>query len=121
MTDMMRHAGYFGSVRYSASDHVLFGKLEYIRDLVTYEATDVAGLEAAFIDAVEDYLDTCRRAGRTPETPFKGTFNVRTGPERHRLASVYAATHAKSLNQVVNEALDAYLDIRPLDDEASAA
>ncbi len=109
MKDMMEHEGYLGSVRYSAEDHVFYGKVEYIRSLITFEGTDVASLESAFVEAVDDYLETCQELGRAPEKPFKGTFNVRTGQARHRRASVYAMTHDKSLNQVVNEALDVYL------------
>ncbi|MEX2502462.1 MAG: type II toxin-antitoxin system HicB family antitoxin [Trueperaceae bacterium] len=109
MKDMMEHQGYLGSVRYSAEDHVFFGKIEYIRSLVTFEGTDVASLEQAFEEAVDDYLETCDALGRAPEKPFKGTFNVRTGQELHRRASLHAMTHDKSLNQVVNEALDDYL------------
>jgi len=109
MKDMMEHEGCLGSVRYSAEDHVFYGKVEYIRSLITFQGTDVASLEGAFVEAVDDYFEMCQELGRTPEKPFKGTFNVRTGQARHRRASVYARTHDKSLNQVVNEALDVYL------------
>jgi predicted HicB family RNase H-like nuclease len=109
MNNMMEYKDYLGSVQYSAEDHVFYGKIEYIRSLVTFEGADVASLEEAFREAVDDYLETCRELGRKPEKPFKGTFNVRTGQELHRRASVYAVTHNKSLNQVVNEALDTYL------------
>jgi predicted HicB family RNase H-like nuclease len=111
MKNMMEYKDYFGSVQYSAEDHVFYGKVEYIRSLVTFEGTDVSSLEQAFRDSVDDYLETCQELGRKPEKPFKGTFNVRTGQERHRRASVYALLHKKSLNQVVNEALDAYVGL----------
>lgn len=109
MKNMMEHEGYLGSVQYSADDHVFYGKVEYIRSLITFEGTDVSSLEKAFVEAVDDYLETCQELGKRAEKPFKGTFNVRTGQARHRRASVYAVTHDKSLNQVVNEALDVYL------------
>ena len=109
MNHLMEHRGYLGSVRYDADDHVFYGKVEYVRALITFEGTDVVSLETAFVEAVDDYLETCRELGRSPETPFKGTFNVRTGQARHRRASLYATRHDKSLNQVVNEALDVYL------------
>ncbi len=48
MKDFMEHKGYIGSVRFSAEDDVFHGKLEGIRDLVTYEGTDVASLKQAF-------------------------------------------------------------------------
>ena len=110
MSDLMQHRGYLGSVRYSAEDHVFYGKVEYVRALITFEGADVATLESSFVAAVDDYLATCAELGTPPETPFRGTFNVRTGAERHRRASIYAAAHEKSLNQVVNEALDLYLE-----------
>lgn len=109
MKSMLEHKGYLGSVRYSAEDRVFYGKVEHIRSLVTFEGADVDTLELAFEEAVDDYLETCHELGTEPEKPFKGVFNVRTGQDLHRRASIYAATHNKSLNQVVNEALDTYL------------
>lgn len=111
MKNVLEHAGYLGSVQYSAEDRVFYGKVEHIRSLITFEGADVDTLETAFRDAVDDYLETCQELGREPEKPFKGTFNVRTGQDLHRRASIYASTHSKSLNQVVNEALDSYLKL----------
>lgn len=58
MKDSMEYKGFNGSVRYSAEDHVFFGKVENIRSLVTFEGTDVDSLKFAFIEAVDDYLET---------------------------------------------------------------
>ena len=110
MKDFMEYKGYIGSVRFSAEDEVFHGKLQGIRDLVTYEGTNVTGLKQAFAEAVDDYLDSCGRRGKTPEQPFKGTFNVRVGSELHKRAAVFASEHKKKLNAVVSEALEKYLD-----------
>ena len=110
MKDMMEYKGYIGSAHYSDEDAVFHGRLEGIRDLVTYEGTDVASLKQSFTDAVEDYLSTCKERGRVPEKPFKGTFNVRVGAELHKRAAVYAAEKNKKLNTVVSEALEHYLE-----------
>lgn len=110
MSDFMEeYKGYIGSVRYSAEDEVLYGKLEGIRDLVTYEGTDTASLKRAFHEAVDDYLETCRRGNKVPDTPFKGTFNVRVGADLHKRAAYYAAEHDRKLNSVISEALEKYL------------
>jgi len=106
----MEYKGYIGSVRFSAEDEVFHGKVQGIRDLVTYEGTDVTGLKRNFAEAVDDYLETCKRHGKTPEQPFKGTFNVRVGTELHKRAAVYASEHKKKLNSVVSEALEKYLE-----------
>jgi predicted HicB family RNase H-like nuclease len=106
----MEYKGYIGCVYYSDEDEVFHGKLEGIRDLVTYEGTNVAGLKRSFRAAVDDYLATCRKLRKAPQIPFRGTFNVRVGPELHKRAAVYAAEHRKRLNAVVSEALREYLE-----------
>lgn len=65
----MSYKGYHGSAHYSDADKVFYGKLEYIRSLITYEATDVKGLRNAFEEAVNDYLADCVAEGTEPETP----------------------------------------------------
>lgn len=110
MKDMMDYEGYIGSVHYSDEDEVFHGKLEGIRDLVTYEGTDVASLKNAFHEAVDDYFSFCNRKKKQPETPFKGSFNVRVGTELHKKAALFAAEHNKKLNSVVTEAIEKYLE-----------
>jgi predicted HicB family RNase H-like nuclease len=61
---MLEYRGYFGSVAYSDEDGVLYGRLEFIRDLVTYEGKDAKGIKAAFQEAVDDYLELCEAEGR---------------------------------------------------------
>jgi predicted HicB family RNase H-like nuclease len=90
MKDMMKHKEYYGSVHYSDEDRVFYGKIEFIRTLVSYEGTDVESPRQAFEEAVEDYLDTCKEQHKEPEKPFKGTFNVRIGPELHQRVAVAA-------------------------------
>jgi predicted HicB family RNase H-like nuclease len=109
MSSVMHYKGYVGSVHYSDEDEVFHGKLEGIRDLVSYEGTDVASLKKAFAEAVDDYIATCKKNRKTPDEPFKGTFNVRVGSELHRRAAIFAAENQKKLNAVVGEALEQYL------------
>jgi predicted HicB family RNase H-like nuclease len=78
-------------------------------DLVTFEATDAAGFKKRFREAVRDYLKWCKARGRTPDTPYKGTFNVRGGPDLHKRAVIHAAASNKKQNAIVTEALERYL------------
>jgi len=41
--------------------------------LVSYEGTDVAFLRKALEEAVDDYLDLCRRQKQEPEEPVKSS------------------------------------------------
>lgn len=55
--DKLEHRGYIGTAEVSLEDNCLHGRLKFIKDLVTYEAQTVAGLKAAFVKAVDDYLE----------------------------------------------------------------
>jgi predicted HicB family RNase H-like nuclease len=83
-----------------------YGKIVGIRDLVTFEGTSVAKINASFKDAVDDYIETCRKSARDPEKAFKGSFNVRVKPNIHRLVSMKAQTLRISLNQYVESVLE---------------
>ena len=107
---MLEYNGQFGSVDFSPDDATFYGKLEFIRDLVTFEATDAKQLRQAFEDAVDDYLALCAEQGRAPNQPLKGSFNVRTGPDLHRRAMVLARRKGQNLNAIMTDALRAYLD-----------
>jgi predicted HicB family RNase H-like nuclease len=110
--NLPEYRGYEGSVSYDAGDRVFYGKVAGIRALVSYEGTDVEGLETAFREAVDDYLQLCAERGAEPERPFKGSFNVRTRPELHRKAVQFATEHGTNLNTVVTDALESYLKER---------
>ncbi|HUX80690.1 MAG TPA: type II toxin-antitoxin system HicB family antitoxin [Alphaproteobacteria bacterium] len=113
MKDMMEYKGYYGSAHYSDDDKVFYGKVEYIRSLVTYEGIDVHSLQKAFKDSVEDYLESCKERKVVPEKPFKGTFNVRLSSELHRKAALTAYERHINLNTIVSEALESYLQDSP--------
>jgi len=111
MKDMMKYKDYLGSVHYSDEDQVFYGKIEFVKALVTYEGTNVKELKEAFKESVDDYLSLCFENGTVPDKPFKGSFNVRTGEELHREAYIYANNHNINLNQVVVNALENFLHV----------
>ena len=82
------------------------GKLIGISDLVSFEGNSVNELMDAFIEAVEDYLETCQEIGKEPDKTYKGTFNVRVPTEIHRQAALIAALKKVSLNDFVKSALE---------------
>ena len=110
MKDMLKHKGYFGSVNYNSDDRIFYGKIEFIRALVSYEGQDADSLEAAFYEAVDDYLATCEKSGREPEIPFKGSFNVRIAPELHERVMIAAKQQGMTLNRFIAETLSQAVD-----------
>lgn len=55
--EIMKYKDYYGSINYSDKDGVFYGKLEGIRDLVSYEGQDLSSLRSSFEEIVDDYLD----------------------------------------------------------------
>ena len=109
MSQTLDYRGYSGSVLYSAEDTILHGRIVGIRDAVSYEGKDVKGLGKNFRAAVDEYLQLCEAEGKKPDTPFKGSFNVRLSPDLHKRAALYAAEHDRKLNAVVQDALQEFL------------
>jgi predicted HicB family RNase H-like nuclease len=109
MSQTLQYKGYDGSVEYSAEDRVLHGLLLGIRDAIVYEGADVDSLESNFRAAVDEYLAFCAEEGKTPDQPFKGSFNVRVGPDLHKRAALFAAQQNQKLNAVVSKALEEFL------------
>ena len=48
MKGMFEYKGYCGSIFYSETDHILYGKIDYIRDLVDYQGNSTDALKEAF-------------------------------------------------------------------------
>ena len=109
MSQTLQYKDYDGSVEYSAEDRILHGSLLGIRDAVLYEGVDVDSLEANFRAAVDEYLAFCAAEGKTPDQPFKGSFNIRVGPDLHKRAALHAEAHKQKLNTVVSKALEEFL------------
>ena len=60
MKNAMDYKGYTGSIEYSEEDGVLFGKVQGIRSLVSYEGTTAEELVRDFHEAVDEYLILCK-------------------------------------------------------------
>jgi predicted HicB family RNase H-like nuclease len=65
----MSYRGYLGWVEFDEEEPVFYGRLQSIRALVSYEATDSQGLMQAFHEAVDDYLAASREKRVPPEIP----------------------------------------------------
>ena len=106
MKDLIHYKGYYGSVHFEDEELIFHGKIEFIRALVTYEATDAAGLRKAFEESVDDYLETCKSQNIKPEIQFKGSLNVRLGSELHRRVALAAAQQHSTINKFIAKTLE---------------
>lgn len=99
MKNAMSYKGYTARIEFDDRDNILVGRLLGISDLVSFHAETVTDLHAAFQEAVDDYLETCAKIGKSPEKPSSGRLMLRIPPEVHRAALVAAQSAGISLNQ----------------------
>lgn len=109
MSNTIEYKGYVGSVEFSQTDCLLFGKVMGIRALISYDGQTAQELIEDFHAAVDDYLALCAAEGKQPERAYKGSFNIRISPDLHRRAALYASAHQTTLNRVVESALEHYV------------
>jgi len=63
MKATMSYKDYQGSVEYSDEDNIFFGRLIGINDRILFEGDSVETLRNNFQEAVEDYLEICKKLG----------------------------------------------------------
>lgn len=69
---MLKYKGYAAFVEYSADDGCFVGHIKGISDIVGFDGESVEELCAAFVEAVDDYLQTCQALVRDAKKPFAG-------------------------------------------------
>jgi predicted HicB family RNase H-like nuclease len=104
--NVMTCQGYVAGIGYddADADGLFLGRIVGLSDGVSFQAQTVAGLRAAFRDAVDDYVATCRKLGKTPQTPVRGRIRVRVAPDVHARAAA-ARRAGQSLATWIEEAL----------------
>lgn len=101
----MTYKGYTSRIDFDDRDDLLVGRLLGIQDVVSFHADSVAQLRDAFHEAVDDYLQTCKKIGKPPQKPASGKLMLRVPPEVHGSALIAAQAAGKSLNQWAAEVL----------------
>lgn len=99
MKNAMTYKGYTARIEFDARDNILVGRLLGIHDIVSFHADSVAELHSAFEEAVDDYLETCEKVGKSPDKPSSGKLMLRVPPEVHSAALIAAQSFGISLNQ----------------------
>ncbi|MDR2743819.1 MAG: type II toxin-antitoxin system HicB family antitoxin [Desulfovibrio sp.] len=101
----LSYKGYQANIEFDGQDRIFVGHIAGIRAIVGFHGTSVDELEAAFHEAVEDYIDFCREKGIAPQRPYSGKIMLRVPPEIHARAAIQAQSAGKSLNQYVADVL----------------
>jgi len=101
----MTFKGYAAKIEYSDEDACFIGHIAGIKDVIGFHAETVKELKAAFEEAVNDYLATCEKLGRSPQKPYSGKLMLRVPPEVHARAAMMAQAHGLSINQWASDVL----------------
>jgi predicted HicB family RNase H-like nuclease len=102
----MTYNDYGARVEFDAEDRIFVGRIAGIRDIVGFHGESVGELEAAFREAVEDYLAACTKLKQAPDRPYSGRVMLRLPPELHARASAAAEVTGMSFNQWAARALE---------------
>ncbi len=103
----MTYKGYAARIEYSDEDGCFIGHIAAIKDIVGFHGDSVVVLREAFEEAVDDYLETCEKLGRSPQKPYSGNLMLRIPPEIHAAVATTAEVKGKSINQWATETLSA--------------
>lgn len=98
--DVMMYKGYTARYEFDEEDGVLYGRVDRIRDIVTFESSTLDGLEQEFRISVDVYLDGCAERGREPNRPSVRRTDL-AAPDQpprahHAIASHPAAHHPQA-------------------------
>src|SRR5574337_139959 len=102
---MLTYRGYNARVELDPEDEIFVGHIAGINDVVGFHGASVEDIKAAFHNAVDDCLETCRIAGKSPDKPYSGRVMFRISPETHARAALAAELSGKSLNQWAEDVL----------------
>ncbi|WP_439545562.1 type II toxin-antitoxin system HicB family antitoxin [Sandarakinorhabdus sp.] len=105
MTNILTYRNYSAAVEFDADDALFFGRIAGIADGVSFHADTVPELVAAFHEAVDDYLETCAKLGKSPERPYSGKLMLRIDPGLHASTAKAAELAGMSLNQWTEQVL----------------
>lgn len=106
MSNSLVYQGYAARIDFSSDDECFIGHIAGIKDVVGFHGESVSELKAAFEEAVNDYIETCNKVGKTPQKPYSGKLMLRIRPEIHAAVATAAELSGQSINQWAADALN---------------
>lgn len=67
--ETLNYKGYTASLHFSLEDSVLYGKVEGIKDVITFEFEKLDEAQSKFEEAIEDYFEFCKETNSQPDVP----------------------------------------------------
>ncbi len=101
----MTYRNYSAKIEYDPEDKIFVGHIMGIRDIVGFHGNTMEELESAFHDAVDHYLEVCKKIGQPPQHPYSGKLTLWIPPEIHMAIATAAKTNKKSIDQWATDVL----------------
>jgi predicted HicB family RNase H-like nuclease len=93
-------------MKFDAEDRIFVGRLAGITDIVVFHGATVDGLETAFHETVDHYIEVSERTGHPAQKPYSGNLMLRIKPEIHAAVATASQVQGKSINQWAGEVLN---------------
>lgn len=61
------YKGYIGIYSYDKKDHIFYGKIYGINDLITFQSDTESEIEESFHNSIDNYINFCKEIGKEPE------------------------------------------------------
>ncbi len=98
-------------ISYDPEIEMFRGEFLGLTGYADFYAKDIEGLKKEGAISLKVYLDVCKERDFEPFKSWSGKFNVRLTPEMHQKAVAEAASAGISLNELVKNAMTAYLQL----------
>jgi predicted HicB family RNase H-like nuclease len=99
------YKGYAARIEFRAENDCFVGYMVGITDKIEFFADNVSDLKLAFVEAIEDYLKTCKKIGKDPSKHYSGKLMLRMLPEEHTAVAKAAQLSGMSINQWASQVL----------------
>lgn len=103
----MKYKGYIALLQYDEDDEEFVGTvINTSQHEICFGGKTVQELQENLAEAIEGYLENCKKLGVEPEKPYSGRVTYRTTPEHHALLWKAALVSGKtSLNSWIDEVM----------------
>ncbi len=97
--------GFQARIEYDAEMDMFRGEILGLSGGADFYGRNPRELRAEFRKSLHAFLEVCREQGIEPRRHYSGKFNLRIPPELHEQLAIVAQAEGKSINTLVQEAL----------------
>jgi predicted HicB family RNase H-like nuclease len=103
--NVMTVEGYHARIEYDEELDLFRGEILGLNGGADFYGRNPKELRTEFKKSLQVFLDVCKDKGLEPRRNFSGKFNLRISPELHERLAIEAQAQGKSINTLVQEAL----------------